>query len=295
MDEKPRRDYESKETEGTEKRIKPFLKRKEIQTIPLSDRCREVILGSLLGDGSLKIAKGYKNARLTIRHSIVQEEYLRWKAEELQEIASTGSIQLQKPDGFSANKKISFQSRALPQLTVIHRKAYEDNQLRIKRSWLNHMTELSLLVWWLDDGSIIANGRKGVFCTESFDLTAHRILQRYLKVVWGISTTVGNHWCAAKHSDEQKHRLYLNNSELRKLFRLIMPVFGGLSDISPNEPQHAGVTYRKEAVSSNLHTTMLKKFCLQYNDPQFQQRWISDMKESMPTLEAEIDQWYLRE
>nr|YP_009105637.1 putative LAGLIDADG homing endonuclease [Xylochloris irregularis]YP_009105669.1 putative LAGLIDADG homing endonuclease [Xylochloris irregularis]AIT94370.1 putative LAGLIDADG homing endonuclease [Xylochloris irregularis]AIT94372.1 putative LAGLIDADG homing endonuclease [Xylochloris irregularis] len=256
-----------------DKRTKPFLSRKEIQTIPLSDRCREVILGSLLGDGSLKIAKGYKNARLTIRHSIVQEEYLRWKAEELQEIASAGSIQLQKPDGFSANKKISFQSRALPQLTVIHRKAYESNQLRIKRSWLNHMTELSLLVWWLDDGSIIANGRKGVFCTESFDLNAHRILQRYLKVVWGISTTIGKH---SSQSDEQKYRLYLNNSELRKLFLLIMPLF---------------------CVSNlrfELHG-MLKKFCLQYNDPQFQQRWISEMKESMPTLDAEIDQWYFRE
>jgi hypothetical protein len=53
----------------------PNLSRKELANIPLSETCKAIILGTLLGDGSLKIYSGYKNARLTIRHSIVQKEY----------------------------------------------------------------------------------------------------------------------------------------------------------------------------------------------------------------------------
>ena len=34
-----------------------------------------IILGSLLGDGSLKIHSGYKNARFSFRHSYKQQEY----------------------------------------------------------------------------------------------------------------------------------------------------------------------------------------------------------------------------
>ena len=53
----------------------PNLSRKELANIPLSETCKAIILGTLLGDGSLKIYSGYKNARLTIRHSIVQNSY----------------------------------------------------------------------------------------------------------------------------------------------------------------------------------------------------------------------------
>ena len=50
--------------------------REPFKDISLSYVCIQVILGSVLGDGSLKIQKNYKNARLQIRHSVVQKEYL---------------------------------------------------------------------------------------------------------------------------------------------------------------------------------------------------------------------------
>ena len=51
--------------------------------VPLSDQARAIILGSILGDGSLKIQKKSSSANLQIRHSEVQKEYLLWKAEML--------------------------------------------------------------------------------------------------------------------------------------------------------------------------------------------------------------------
>ena len=41
----------------------------------LSCQTRSILLGSLLGDGSLKIHKGYQNARFSFRHTIKQQDY----------------------------------------------------------------------------------------------------------------------------------------------------------------------------------------------------------------------------
>jgi hypothetical protein len=55
--------------------IKPNLSRKLLTNIPLSDRCKSIIYGTILGDGMLKIYKGYANARLSIKHSSTQIDY----------------------------------------------------------------------------------------------------------------------------------------------------------------------------------------------------------------------------
>ena len=285
----PRRDYEIKKIVEM-KSIKPDLSKKRLKNISLSYQCIQIILGGLLGDSSLKLQKGYKNARLQIRHSITQKEYLLWKADKLKEIANASTcIQIQKADGFSKNEKIAFMSKALPELSEIHKVVCKNNLLRIERHWLNHFDELALLVWWLDDGSIIANGKKGVFCSDAFDYPSHKILRRYLIVVWDITPTIGNLYRQKNDKsnkavlvEEKKdllarqedrvytksvyHRLYLNNQELRKLFHLIMPLLKTAS--------------------------MVKKFALRYNDSEHQQRWISKMKAEMPTFHKEIDDLY---
>src|SRR3989338_428265 len=123
---------------------------------PLSDQARAVILGTLLGDGSLKVQSKYSNANLQIRHSEMQKDYLLWKAETLKEIAGDKSVSVQKADGYSKNRKWRFVSRRLPSLTDLHLLTHKKNKLRIRRKWLNQMTPLSLAVWWCDDGSLIS-------------------------------------------------------------------------------------------------------------------------------------------
>lgn len=55
--------------------------------ILLSDDCKSIVLGSILGNGKLKIRKGEKNARLRIKHLEEQREYYEWKVSKLREIA----------------------------------------------------------------------------------------------------------------------------------------------------------------------------------------------------------------
>lgn len=221
--------------------------------VPLSDRTKEVILGTLLGDGSLKKQKNYKNVRLQFRHSEQDKEYFFWKADQLREIAGDKSVNLQKPDGYSKNNKLRFLSKALPALTELYELTHTKNTLKIQRTWLNNMTPLSLAVWWCDDGSLIGEGgRKGVFCTDGFDKESVKILAKYMDTVWHIHTKVAPIYRKRGDKNEQYWRLWIQSSEeLQKFLKIIIP------HISSKD--------------------MLRKVLLLYKDSQIQQRWISEL------------------
>lgn len=224
----------------------PNLSKKQLAKISLSQSCKAIILGSLLGDGSLKLYKPYKNARFWIRHSWIQKEYWEWKTSRLIEIQTSKSFQIQKPQGFSKQKKLLFQSAALEQLTEIYQITYKKNRLQIKRTWLNHLTPLSLAIWWLDDGSIIGNGKRGVFCTDNLSKKEQIILKRYLFVQWKINVQIGK-----LNKSKQIFRLYLNTTSLKQFLCLIMP--------------YAPIP------------SMIYKYCILYKDTELQERWISEM------------------
>lgn len=228
------------------------MQKTDTKYVPLSETARSVILGSLLGDGSLKIQKEYTNASLQIRHSEIQKDYLLWKAEMLKEIAADTSINVQVPDGYSKSRKWRFVSKRLPSLTELHHLTHLQNTLKIRRTWLNQMTPLSLAVWWCDDGSLISyGGRKGVFCTDGFDEASVKILARYLGVVWGIRTIVAPVGQKRDGKKEQYWRIWIRSTEeLQKFLRIILP---------------------------HIPLCMVHKTILLYKDPQFQQRWISEV------------------
>ena len=117
----------------------------EEEYVPLFGEEREILLGSLLGDGSLKIHKGYRNARFSFRHSVIQKSYFLWKASKLQFLGSSKTIFFQENDGgYGRNGKLRFQSRALPSLTDIYLLTHKSGKFCVRRKWLNQMTALSL-------------------------------------------------------------------------------------------------------------------------------------------------------
>lgn len=212
----------------------------------LTDRCKEIILGLLLGDGSLRISKGYKKAHLEFRHSIIQQDYFFWKVKQLREISSKNCFQIQKADGWSKNEKLHYRSLRLPILTRLYRLTHRNGRLRIKKRWLKLLTQLSLMVWWLDDGSLIKNSRQGVLCSEGFDYQDLLILSEFLKEKWGIKTSIG------RRGKYYQLRIYSTN-ELKNFLRLIMPYLPVPS--------------------------MLPKVLLLYKDPNLQKRWISEVSQ----------------
>lgn len=221
---------------------------------PLSKNVRDIILGSLLGDGSLAINPKYKNPRFSFRHSIKQKEYFFWKVDMLKEVCGESCYWLQgsekKPDGWGT-AKYRFQSKALSSLTEIYNLTHKKvsvTKVRVTRKWLNQLSPLSLAIWWQDDGSLVSDSRQGVICTDGFSLEEVAIIRQYFKTVWDIETKIG------RISNQEKYRIWIRSSEeLKKFLRIIIP--------------HVYVK------------SMLYKILLTYKDSQIQERWISEVKE----------------
>lgn len=225
-------------------KVDPVETRSKITLMELSNRCKEIILGSLLGDGSLRIAKSYKNARFSFRHSIFQKEYFFWKVKELEEISSQNCLWEQMKDGWSNAEKLRYQSLALDSLTKLYHLTHRNGDLCISQKWLKLLTPLSLAIWWLDDGSLVGNSRKGVFCSEGFNRQDLLCLSRYLREKWKVKTRIG------KRGKYYQLRIY-STENLKKFLRIILPHF---------------------AVPS-----MLPKVILLYKDQNLQRRWISEV------------------
>ena len=220
----------------------------------LSYQSREIILGSLLGDGSLKISKDYKQARFSFRHSANQEKYFWWKVKNLKEISSEHCVWKQEGENNGWGKtKFRYQSLTLPSLTELFKLTSKNNQLRVRRKWLNILSPLSLAVWWCDDGSIIGNGRRGVLCTDGFDEKSQKILAKYLLNKWRVKVHPAPiKRTGAGYTKEEYWRLWFRSAEeLKKFLRIILPFI-------PVE-------------------SMLPKVIILYKDSELQQRWISEI------------------
>lgn len=232
----------------------------------LSKNCKDIILGSLLGDGSLKIGDNYKNARFSFRHSVKQKEYFFWKINQLKEISGDNCFwKSDIHDGFGG-QKFRYQSLATLELTELYSVTHRKGTFKIRRKWLNLLTPLSLAIWWLDDGSIIGNGRKGVFCTDGFSYEEQEILSQYLKKVWDIDVHIGKITRIWKGEEKIYYRLWIRSSEeLKKFLRIILP------QIKVAE--------------------MLPKVLTMYKDHDLQQRWISEVAELAGFSKAIIEKY----
>lgn len=233
--------------------VQPLVERKRLANISLSPQEFSVIMGGLLGDGSLKLYKGYKNARYSFRNSTKQGDYFHAKCILLRGISSSNCIFKQKADGYSKVSKLRYQSRALPPLTEIHSITHKKNKLVIRRTWLNHLTPLSLAIWWLDDGSIVGGGRQGCISTDGFTEGECKILARYLLVVWKVRARLGR--VKGKESAIY-YRLWLSTNQLKSFLHIILPHL-----------PCAEIAY---------------KFIIRYKNHALQQRWISHILRNCP-------------
>ena len=231
---------------------------------PLSKNVRDIILGSLLGDGSLAINPKYRNPRFSFRHSLKQKEYFFWKVGALKEISGESCYWLQgsekKPDGWGT-AKYRFQGKALSSLTEIYdltHKRVSGTKVRVTRKWLNQLSPLSLAIWWQDDGSLVSDSRQGVLCTDGFSLQEVEIIHQYFKKVLSIETKIG------QIANQDKYRIWIRSTEeLKKFLRIIIP--------------HVYVK------------SMLYKILLIYKDSQIQERWISEVVSLGNFSQAEIE------
>jgi hypothetical protein len=113
----------------------------------LTQRQISIIIGSLLGDGYLRIIEGRKDAFLEINHSIKAKDYVLWKYSELENICNSGPKERVIDETRTAYR---FFTKQHPELTELLEQFYVNGRKIVPKIKLDN---LILAVWFMDDGS----------------------------------------------------------------------------------------------------------------------------------------------
>ena len=121
----------------------------------------KLILGSLLGDGSLRFASDH-NAHFRVGHGLKQREYCEWKHEMLAPFANNIG-----PTG----KGIGFDTIPMHQLAWLHEAVYATGGGRtVSDELVAQLDERSVAAWYCDDGSFSGHyerwghGKAVIYC-----------------------------------------------------------------------------------------------------------------------------------
>lgn len=159
----------------------------ELRSVEISDVHKSVVVGSILGDGSLIKQRRSKNARLQIGHCTKQLGYLKWKKSLLSPF-STKIILAEKPGPKVIKGKRSrssgyylFNTIAHPNITEYYNKYYPKGKKTVHESVISDLTLLALAIWLADDGSFSLRKEckysiRGSIATCSFSVEEIEIL-----------------------------------------------------------------------------------------------------------------------
>jgi len=191
------------------------------KSLILTSKQKAVIIGSLLGDGTMRIGKGAKNANLKTEHGLEQKKYVEWKYHILKSFVFTKPkiSYRNEENGGKYPKSWWFRTIRHPILTEIYKQFYLGEGYRNGRKIIplnikNDFTPLVLAVWIMDDGSY----SRGIIdiSTYSFSLQEIYYLQECLKEKFKIEATF--------YKDRDKgYRMYCRKKETNKLISIIYP------------------------------------------------------------------------
>lgn len=182
----------------------------------LSQRELGILIGTILGDAYIE--KHQNGARISIMHSLKQENLVRWKYAELSRFVK---MQPAKSEYFDARygKKyfwLRFQTRRYPVFKELADMFYKGRTKIVPKNIDQLLTDpISLAVWYMDDG-----GRRkdchGMFLnTLGFSKTEQKLLQKCLLKNFGINTRT--HWIT------DGLRLYIPTDDSKNFCRIISP------------------------------------------------------------------------
>src|SRR6266516_2031837 len=147
------------------------------------------------------------NALLEINHSFHQRSYVDWKYRHLADLVRTPP-KARRSNGTRIAYR--FVTRSLPELTPYYRLFYGTGRKRIPEL---ELSELTLAVWFMDDGCRLRNA---VYLnTQQYDRTSQLRVLRLLRDQWGIG--------GALIRDKSYYLVRLSVDGTRTLEKLVEP------------------------------------------------------------------------
>ncbi len=152
------------------------------ETLSLTSRQKEILVGSLLGDAHLESRYKLGSATLRIEHSYKQKEYVDWLHNEFKEWVRTPPRKRTRWRWGKEHNKFLFMTYGHKILGEFRELFYRNRIKIIPKNIESFLTPLSLAIWYMDDGSIKSSRHRGMFLnTQSFSPLEVKKLQRILK------------------------------------------------------------------------------------------------------------------
>lgn len=157
--------------------------------IPFSEKHRDLVIGSILGDGHIEGGYGCKNYSISIKHGLKQERYCIWKAGLFGGLLSSIDYPIDR---------VRIRTRKHYEITQIASLFLKDGKKVVSENGVSMMGPLAFAIWYLDDGclslpKIRSNGYLDHpvirFSTNAFTSDEIEILSNALKVKIGVQPT----------------------------------------------------------------------------------------------------------
>lgn len=200
------------------------MRTKEIEEkskhLKLTDEQKEILIGTLLGDGHLETKNNGRTYRLKIEHTIRQQAYVEWFYDRFQDWVLTAPVIRSREVVFRGKKKryerIGFSTLSTGSLRFYAQQFYQDGKKVVPKLIHRWISPLALAVWYMDDGSIKSKQHKSVLLnTHSFNEFDLKQLQQALLKRYGIKSVI--------RSQIDGKQMYLLSETVDTFLRLIDP------------------------------------------------------------------------
>lgn len=163
-----------------------------------------------LGDASLVIGAGGKNARIVCTHNIDFIEYLRWKFSLLGDLWVNKNVYIFNN---GVNNGARLFTKADPIITEVQKELYNgySHKKCITKSILNRIDDLGMCIWYMDDGSLTKikykptgniQGYRVRLATDCFTFEENTIIAEWLFEKYGAKFNI------AKSYDKRNTKTY---------------------------------------------------------------------------------------
>lgn len=184
--------------------------------IPLTKLQKQIIIGTLLGDGCLEFS-GFHGSRLQVKQAKKYKNYVFWMHEKLENLCK--STPKQRRD----NKQWYFSTRHLNKLTELRKLFYSQNKKQVPANISKLLiSPLSIAIWYMDDGCLDWRPKDHyafTLSTDCFSLKDVSLLQETLQKNFGVVTSVHNSLCRGKRYP----KIYIGAKGRDKFLSLIKP------------------------------------------------------------------------
>ena len=176
-----------------------------------------ILVGSLLGDGCLRIMSRCTVPAFSVSHSESQKNYVFWKYEKLKRWIKTTPWREERvyhKDRSRHTFSWRFQTLSNGAFMKLWKTFYQNGKKIIPQniSVLLRHSPLALAVWLMDDGN---RNHEAVFLnTQSFTLPEQKKLTIALQKVYGLTATINKH---SVSNGKQLYRVRIDSDSVKKL------------------------------------------------------------------------------